>query len=1024
MINNYLSKLRQEFSTGNALEHSYRPALKELFESINPIITAQNDPSRSAHGSPDFIFINKINRDFIHGYAETKDIYINLDQVEKTEQLKRYLGYPNLILTNYLEFRFYRNGEKYQTIQIAKKNGSDIVPNEDTFDQLEREIEAFLQSPPESINSGKRLAQIMGGKAARIKANVVKFLEKEDEKNWELIKIFRTIKEQLVHDLSHEQFADMYAQTLVYGLFVARYYDKSPDDFTRREARDLIPASNPFLRYFFDHITGTNFDRRLAYIVDELCAVFSVSNVNAIIHKHYKLSNKELDKDPIIHFYEDFLKEYDPVLKKKMGAYYTPIPVVQFIIKSVDELLKKDFGLSQGLADKSTVEHKVMQQATKTTKRFDRVQILDPAVGTATFLNEVIKYIYKGFRDQEGAWKSYVNQYLITRLNGFELMMTPYTIAHLKIGLTLKETGVDEFTKRLKIYLTNSLEEGAETRIPFSSFGFAEAINEESREASVIKKETPVMVVVGNPPYSGISSNETPYANRLVDRYKVEPGGKQKLQERKHWLNDDYVKFIAMAERLIEKNREGIVALITNNGYLDNPTFRGMRWHLAKTFDKIYILDLHGNVKKNEISLDGSKDENVFDIMQGVGIILALKTDKKRQSGTGEVYHADLYGTREHKFEELKKTPEWQKLTLDPKMFYFVPKDTKGKDEYEKGFLINELFTKAATGIVTAIDKLSIFHSENELKETTDSILNASDPYKKFNIKDGRKYKKEERLGELAIASENSPTKISYRPFDNRYMYYTHKSECWINSPRLDIMQNFLGNRYNIGLELCRQIISDRWQHVFVTNKIVDDSFVSNKTRERGYVYPLYLYEEDGTKTSNFNASIVKKVESIAGKVAHEDIFDYIYAVLHSPMYREKYKGFLKIGFPRVPYPKDGNYFKELVKFGRELRKLHLLESHKINNFITTYSEMGSDIVEKIEYKNGNIYINSNQYFGHVPEVTWNFWIGGYQPAQKWLKDRKGRVLSNEEIEHYQKMIVALTETNKIMQEIDLAITF
>lgn len=470
---------------------------------------------------------------------------------------------------------------------------------------------------------------------------------------------------------------------------------------------------------------------------------------------------------------------------------------------------------------------------------------------------------------------------------------------------------------------------------------------------------------------------------------------------------------------MIEKNREGIMAMITNHGYIDNPTFRGMRWHLAKTFDKIYILDLHGNAKKKEIAPDGSKDENVFNIQQGVAIIIGIKTDKKKADQLSVIYHADLFGKRFFKFAELANEPEWKEVDLDKKMLYFVGKSMVGREEYDKGFSVVELFPKNTTGIVTGIDKLSIFYTKDELEKMTKSILNSDNPYTEFNIKDGRKYKKEERLEELRNASENQPERVFYRPFDTRYMYYTEKSECWINSPRSDMMKHFVG-RENVGLMLCRQQKIKGFQHILAHRDIVESSYVSNKTSEIGSSFPLYLYVEDGSKIPNLKKEITDEIEKIVGKASPEDIFDYIYAVLHSPSYREKYKEFLKIDFPRVPYPKDVKSFKNFVAFGTELRLLHLLESPKVNQFITTYPKDGLNIVEKVIYSTDRVFINNEQYFGEVPEIAWNFYIGGYQPAQKWLKDRKGRTLTNEDIEHYQKIIVALVETERIMKEIDL----
>ncbi|PIY68925.1 DNA methyltransferase, partial [Candidatus Roizmanbacteria bacterium CG_4_10_14_0_8_um_filter_39_9] len=555
-IQDYLNKLQTELLTGSALEHSYRHAFKELCETIDANVLTQNEPSRTAHGSPDYIFFKKSNTNIILGYAEAKDIWVNLNDIEKSEQLKRYLGYSNLILTNYIEFRFFRNGEKYQTIAIASRENTFLRSKEENFLQLEAELKAFLEGKPERIKSGKRLSQIMGGKALRIRENVMRFLQTENIRNQELEKMYEVMKSFLVHDLSVEKFADMYAQTLVYGLFVARYYDESPENFSRQEARDLVPASNPFLRHFFDHIIGPDFDKRLGCIVDELCDVFAVADIRDIIMRHFNLFGEIVDKDPIIHFYEDFLKEYDPLLRKSMGAYYTPVPVVQFMIRSVDEMLRKEFNLQEGIANTDKTQREVLIQGKKEKEMVHKVQILDPAVGTATFLNEIIKHIHKGFVGQEGVWQSYVDQELLPRLYGFELMMAPYTIAHLKLAMTLKETGINHFHRRLGVYLTNTLEEGIKHKDDLFSFGLTEAISEESKAAGTIKHDRPIMVVIGNPPYSGESNNKGLF-EKEIEVYKREPTGGKLKERNPKWINDDYVKFIRFAEQMIEKNGEG-----------------------------------------------------------------------------------------------------------------------------------------------------------------------------------------------------------------------------------------------------------------------------------------------------------------------------------------------------------------------------------------------------------------------------------------------------------------------------------
>ncbi len=1051
MIKTYINQLKQELITGNALEHSYRPALKNLIESLDTAIRAVNEPSRSEHGAPDFIFLNKTNVNLILGYAETKDINVDLNQIEKSEQLKRYLGYSNLILTNYLEFRFFRNGEKYQTIVVAKQVGSNIIVIEENFSLLERELKSFLEGKPETITNGKRLAKIMGGKAARIRANVINFLQTENDKNQELLRIYKVMQKLLIHDLEIDKFADMYAQTLVYGLFIARYYDKTPDNFSRQEARDLIPASNPFLQHFFDHIAGSNFDKRLTYIVDELCDVFSVSDVQTIIKKHYNLLGEVTDKDPIIHFYEDFLKEYDPLLRKQMGAYYTPVPVVQFIIHAVDHVLKTEFNLPEGLASTDKIEHQIVIQGNKAKLNLHKVQILDPAVGTATFLNESIKFIYAKFKGQEGLWESYVEKELLPRMYGFELMMAPYTIAHLKLAMTLKETGIDHFDRRLGIYLTNTLEEGVKVSEDLFNVGLAEAISEEAQAANDIKRDRPIMVVIGNPPYSGESFNKGAYAMKLVEKYKFEPGGKEKLRERNpKWINDDYVKFIAFAQEMISKTGEGIVSMITNHGYLDNPTFRGMRWNLTKTFSAIYILDLHGNAKKKEVAPDGGKDENVFDIQQGVAIIVAIKhkTDNK---GLADVFRADIWGKRETKFEFLLQNTlsdiKWEKIRLNEPSYIFLNKDENLDKEYKKGIKVSELFPLNSVGIVTARDDMSIQTNKDSINNVINDFINLDieSLRSKYNLgHDVRDWSVgRAKLDVIAHPNDNNVAEIAYRPFDIRYTFYTGSSRGFHCYPRNNIMQMFL-TRNNIGLMICRQQKTEGFHHVLVHKDIVESGYVSNKTSEIGSSFPLYLYQNNNQaglfnnskRQPNLNMGWVQHLLTNLGKYSwiddHEnkklgdintvsplDILDYVYATLHSPTYRERYKDFLKADFPRVPSPKDKNSFWELVKLGGKLRQLHLMESQELSNLKTSFSVTGDNLVENVEYRGDKVYINDSQYFGNVSKEAWGFYIGGYQPAQKWLKDRKGKKLTYEDITHYQKIILAQIKTIEIQKKID-----
>ncbi|MBU3934739.1 N-6 DNA methylase [Patescibacteria group bacterium] len=1004
----YINSVSDKFLHKETSEMGYRAdfevLLKGIFESIKGMRILHD--ARTIQGNkPDFIVLS---HDIPILYIEAKDIGVSLDKVEKSEQMARYYGYTNLILTDYVEFRFYRNGIKYEDpIKIADYDAKNrtIEPIVENYDRVAKILIDFAQSQKEPIKSGQHLAKIMGGKARRIRDNVRQFLVAGSDKNVELVHVYETIKKLLVHDLTLETFSDMYAQTLVYGLFVARYHDDKEGDFTRQKSRELVPASNPLLRHFFDHIVGPDFDKRLEYIVDELCEVFSHADVQGLMIQYFK---KDLwgetheAPDPVIHFYEDFLKEYDSELRKKMGAFYTPLPVVRFIVRAVDHILEKEFGLSQGLADASKI------------KEIHKVQILDPAVGTGTFLTEVIKSIYSKFENQKGRWPEYVYRELLPRLYGFELMMAPYTIAHLKMSMVLKESGFKYFNRaRLGIYLTNSLEGITAQKDLFAGFGFAESIAEESKEASKIKNEKPIMVVMGNPPYSISSSNKGEWILNLIKDYKIG------LEERKINLDDDYIKFIRFAEHFIEKNKSGIVAMITNNSFIDGVTHRQMRKHLLETFDEIYIFDLHGNSKKKEKAPDGSKDENVFDIMQGVSISIFVRRVGEKKN-LGKVYHSEIYGKREHKFEVLDKSTiknvKWNKLDYSEPYYFFVPKDFRASAEYEKGFLVTEIFNEYNSGIQTKRDDTTIQFTKKEIEDVAGDFQNLSEIElrNKYQLpEDGRDWKI--KLAQKDLSNGFSIEKIQYRPFDIRYTAYTGNSKGFIAYPREKTNKNMV-NTNNLSLLTSRMIPPTQdFDRVLITKNISDIHSASDQT----YVFPLYIYIEDGSKIPNLKKEIVNKIEEIAGEVSPEDILDYIYAVLHSPNYREKYKEFLKIDFPRVPYPKNKREFVMLAKMGEELRKMHLMEGAEMDKLITIYPESGNNEVEKVEYENGKVFINEKQYFGRVPEVAWNFYIGGYQPAQKWLKDRKGRRLTNDEIEHYQKIIVALVGTDKIMKKID-----
>ena len=636
-LDQYIQSINAKYQLGNATEHTFRGLLEQLIESLVPDVRATNEPKRIKCGAPDYILTKK---EIEVGYIEAKDIGDkDLAGTKKTgnkEQFDRYKSaLPNLIFTDYLDFHLYIEGVFITKIAIAEiqfpssggmseGRGGQIVALPQNFAAFTNLLKDFCGFVGQTIKSPKKLAEMMAGKA-RLLSDVIGLALTNDENNSEdstLKDQMNAFKEILIHDITPTGFADVYAQTIAYGMFAARLHDPTLPTFSRQEAAELIPKSNPFLRKLFGYIAGPDIDDRIKWIVDSLVEIFLACNVEQILKNYGKSTKME---DPIIHFYETFLSEYDPKLRKARGVWYTPKPVVNFIVRAVDEILKTEFDLPQGLADTSKTKIKVNLQATD--KRYKdniktyeeevhKVQILDPATGTGTFLAEVVKHIHAKFKGQQGIWSNYVETHLLPRLNGFELLMASYAMAHLQMDLLLTETGFKPTKNdRFRIYLTNSLEESH----PDTGTLFANWLSSEANEANHIKRDSPVMCVIGNPPYSGESANKGEWIMKLMEDYKKEPGGKEKLKERNpKMVNDDYVKFIKFGQHFIEKNGSGIVAFINPHGFLDNPTFRGMRWNLLKTYDKIYTIDLHGNSRKKEVSPDGSVDQNVFDIMQGV----------------------------------------------------------------------------------------------------------------------------------------------------------------------------------------------------------------------------------------------------------------------------------------------------------------------------------------------------------------------------------------------------------------------
>ncbi len=1003
------------------------------------------------------------------GHLEAKDIGTSLKKVENTPQIKRYLqALGNLIITDHLEFRWYVSGELRLSASVATLNQKkQIKPDSQGILQVEQMFCQFFLSKVIQITTPRELAKKMAALAQLIRDAIAQALKDQDCGGM-LRQQLQSFQRVLISDLNEAQFADMYAQTICYGLFAARCNTDQISSFSRETAGFRLPKTNPFLRGIFHQIAGTELDERITWAVDTLATILQQTDMEGILGSFGKRTRKE---DPVVHFYETFLAEYDSKMRESRGVYYTPEPVVSYMVRSVDYILKNKFQIPKGLADAKKITIKNPNNSQE-TQEVHQVLILDPAVGTGTFLHSVIDHIYDSFRQQKGMWSSYVSQHLLPRLFGFELLMAPYTVAHMKLGLQLQELGYDfSADERLGIYLTNTLQEAFQ--IPPAD-GFLNRIRDEAESAQGVKQEHPVMVIIGNPPYSGHSVNTGEWIKELLKGKDFISGGKtasyfevdgQPLGEKNpKWLNDDYVKFIRFSQWRIEKTGYGILAFVTNHGYLDNPTFRGMRQSLLKTFDDIYVLDLHGNSKKKEICPDGSPDQNVFDIQQGVAIGIFIKYQDSQQD-LAKVYHADLWGKREmienqviiggkyHWLDENDiSSTAWQELQPDSPFYLFKPQNINLRSEYDQFCKITEIMPVNSVGIVTARDSLTIQWSEQEIWDIVNDFINLSpeEARIKYNLgQDSRDWKVNLAQKDIKQSnlSKDKLTPILYRPFDKRYTYYTGNSRGFHCMPRSNVMYN-LKYQQNYALITSRMTKGESFNHVQISENIVEVICLSPKTSNNGFVFPLYLYptntptlfETEPTNSPNgrrpnLAPEFIKELSAKLGlefisdgkgdekkTFGPEDIFNYIYAVFHSPQYRQRYAEFLKIDFPRVPLTSDKELFWELVKKGDRLVQLHLMKG--TGKEISSYPVAGSNLVEQVKYDENKqqILINSDQYFAGIPPQIWNFYIGGYQVCQKWLKDRKGRHLSYDDLEHYQQIISILGESIAIMETIDIII--
>ena len=1026
VFSGYLKELVAVSNQGDAREESFYAALSIMLGEVAEFsgrshVRVTTLPKPTDAGNPDFRLWN--GKDRIIGYIEAKKpSEQRLDLVENTEQLKRYRAtFPNLILTNFLEFRLYRNGDLVDSVAAARPLVFGCVhssPPVEKPEELYGLLDRFLDFSLPKAFSAETLAVDLAKRTRFLRDLIEQQVINEQNSPGSLFGFFEAFKSFLISTLTHEDFADLFAQTITYGLFASR--TRAAGEFNRRTAFDNIPHTIGILRDLFRFISLGELPDQLAWCIDDIAEVLAVADAPGILDSYY---HEGKGSDPIVHFYETFLAQYDPGERERRGVYYTPEPVVSYIVRSLHEILKTDFEKPEGLASEG-------------------VTLLDPAAGTMTFPAKAAQVAVGEFESRygSGAREEFVRKHILKNFYAFELMMAPYAVGHLKMGFFLEELGhrlADD--ERIPFYLTNTLDFGELEHSLLPGFS---ALAEESRLAGVVKKQTPVLVILGNPPYSGHSSNKGEWISGLIDDYK-QVDGKPLGEKNPKWLQDDYVKFIRFAQWKVEQAGSGVVGIITNHSYLDNPTFRGMRQSLMKTFDEIRILDLHGNSLKKETSPDGSPDQNVFDIRQGVAIAFFLKRGNGKEAA---VMQSDLRGTRETKYAWLEshslESTEWASLVPSSPSYLFVPHNDILDEAYRRFPSLPEIFPLNSVGIVTARDALTIQPTAEKAWQTVGTFSRMEPEL----AREGYRLGKDARDWKVALAQkdllDSGPDRknvvpILYRPFDIRYTYYTGRSRGFICMPRPEVMKNMLGGE-NLGIVACRQLANVGWFHAFVSNKICDDSLVSNRTRERGYLFPLYIYAEENhsdifssgvltERKPNLNPDLMADLTVAFGcQPSPEEVFGYVYAILYAPAYRKKYEELLKMDFPRVPFTGNAELFAKLAGFGSRLAALHLLSSLELDTPSCRFEGDGNGLIEKwrddglrYEEEQERLYINENHHFAPETVPVWEYRIGGYQICSKWLKDRIGTRMELDDIRTYCRIVTALGKTIEIQHEID-----
>lgn len=996
-----------------ATELSYRTSLINLISKIYKNCRLISEPKSESQSLR--IDLRALIGDRKAGYIETKDIGTGLDKVLGSEQLKRYMSaIQNMILTDYLEFILIRNGEVRLRTRLAHQLPRDKTPSKiskkevDDFKEL---LDAFFNYRLPIISSSTELAGYLSAKARILKLlsgdEVLSAISGKDAST--PIKDFVMLITPLLNDAPPPEYTDAYAQTISFGILLAKSMNRG-SMITRENAASYIPQSVRIIRRILLNIIDPGLPNNIGWVIDDIIDVVNASDLSKIlIDIKDKIGGT---KEAFLLFYEQFLGSYDPEKRKRHGVYYTPRPVVSFIVNNVNKLLKEEFGKSMGLGNND-------------------VTILDPATGTGTFLAMafLIALLEVKSAGYGGMIHEKIANHLLKDFYGFELLVAPYVLSHLRLTSELENTWFYKFRgdDRVQIYLTNTLRDSGVNNL----FTFDEIL-QETRIASEIKNKRHVLAIIGNPPYSAVSQNKGGYIeDSLKDGYTLPDGSRDQgyyivdekpLDEKNpKWLNDDYVKFIRFGQWKIAQNGEGVMAYISNNGYLDNATFAGMRQSLLSTFDEIYVVNLHGSSRKKE---GYSGDENVFNIMQGVTISFFVK---HRNHNVRTIKYAEVYGKRVNKFRWLDTKRmhniDWVDISPKSPLYLLIPNNTDPK--YYRYPSLRDIFPINSVGITTARDHFTIAFKERTLQERIEKFVGLSpeEARSTFNLgEDKRDWKVEFAQKDLHDSGPNPDriVKLQYRPLDFRYTYYTGKSRGFICMPRTEVMGNMV--RDNIALLSTRGSGPESWNDIFVSDLITDIAVLSSNTSRSSYHFPLYIYN-NGNREANINEDILRQIsERFGKKTLPEELFYYVYGVLNSSAYRDKFKSELRTDFPRIPFPDSHSLFVEISNRGKMLASLHTMKEKLPGSL--GYPQPGDNRVTKVLYAQYRVYINDSQYFDRCSQEIWGYRVGSYRVLEKWLKSRKGETLRSEDIEYFSRMANIIEQTSNIRQELESYMSF